>query len=173
MRVTGDFLTESVKTENQDAVTEAVAALLRFTRSGYTQTEPPQAGEPEDQPAEPKPKPKPKRKRRTKAEIAADKAAEVAVDPVEETVTADIVVEEENLEAPPSVSEADVKAAVVDCVQRLTKAGRNTPTLVVVKKLVELTGKKRVGEIDSSDYAKVIAGLAGDLPEEDEAEDLF
>lgn len=177
MRICLEFLTESVKLENQEAVSDAVATLLRLARTDATGSgsTPVAVEEPtvkEDPP------PKTKRKRRTQKELAAAKAAKEAekqeakeaseVDPVEETKTADVKL---HVEPQEEVTEDQVKAAVVACVKRLTVAGTKSPTKKVVEILTALTGKKRVGEIAPEDYPKVIAGLSGDV--EEDAEDLF
>lgn len=169
MRICLEFLTESVKLENQEAVSDAVATLLRLARTDATGSgsTPVAVEEPtvkEDPP------PKTKRKRRTQKELAAAKAAKEAseVDPVEETKTADVKL---HVEPQEEVTEDQVKAAVVACVKRLTVAGTKSPTKKVVEILTALTGKKRVGEIAPEDYPKVIAGLSGTV--EEDAEDLF
>lgn len=61
----------------------------------------------------------------------------------------------------PQASEQEVKQAVTDAVNKAkATTGEATATKVVVDKLVELTGKQRVHEIEPEDYAIVIDGLA-------------
>lgn len=181
------FNSKDVKPENLEQVCAAVSLLLRLTNEDHlhlpwtkhsttVQNVPADAvgiyggaaavldGEPA--PAEPAKK---KRKRRTKAEIAADKAAAVTPEPQDNTP--DVTVSDTELEVDPLgeapadqptvATEAEVKAAVLAAVARLTEAGGSeSPTRVVVAKLVELTGKKRVGEIEQGLYRTVIGGLS-------------
>ena len=115
---------------------------------------------------------KPKRKRRTKAQIAADKAAEEAAAAAEAAPVAEATTEEKKVAAlpvnvavdpledvPVSITQDEVKAEVVAAVGRLTADGDEAPTATVVAVLEKATGVKRVGEISPDKYHEVIAAL--------------
>jgi hypothetical protein len=108
---------------------------------------------------------KPKRKRRTKAELAAAKAAEAATVPYPEdpkepaAPVANPVAVAEVVAAAPIVSAEEDKAEVVAAVGRLTADGDTNPTATVVAKMTEISGKQRVGDIDTALYAQVIEVL--------------
>ncbi len=116
---------------------------------------------------------KPKRKRRTKAQIEADRVADVEkIDVVASAVEKiEAVVSEEEEEAtvgkiettiaPPGTpySAEDVKAEVVAAVGRLTADGDENPTAPVVAVLQKSAGVKRVCEIAPEKYAETIAAL--------------
>ena len=102
--------------------------------------------EPEAQPEKPK---KPRRVRRTKAQIAADKAAQADAD------QAEAIQAEAAAPTPEAPSEDDVRAAV--------KAAVVDGQLEAVNKAFTLVGVECVSDVAEKDRATVIAAITGKL----------
>ena len=167
MNVKLNFWAGDVAPEHKDVFADAIATLFKYagrpvdtvpsTSAQYLTQETAVAEVPSTTEVEAaKEVIKPKRKRRTKAQIAADNAA-----PVEPAITEPVAPVEPAITEPVApVEQADVKAAIVAAVGRLTASGSDSPTRAVVEKLIELTGKKKVSEIEPEHYAVVIENLA-------------
>lgn len=91
----------------------------------------------------------------TREKKKADKV-QAEIDAAAEVTTAEVLGD-----APAEEVSVDlVRAAVVSAIDRLTASGAEAPTKPVVAKLEDITGKRKVGEVDASQYQEVIDGLA-------------
>lgn len=131
---------------------DRLADLARFCLELDVAPAPAPAAAPEAEPAAPPEKPKkPRRPRRTKAQIAADKAAEEAAKADEAQAEA---VQAEAAEAPADeTSEDDLRAAV--------KAAVVDGKLEVVNEAFKLVGVDCVSDVKAEDRGRVVAAIQG------------